>query len=163
MVDAQAGIKGTPIPGLTFSVFGGYKAVEDDLFLTPFGKGTSSEDDLWTSTLNDAIIYQSIVSQANSHKFYGGASLDYSMKDRISFSLNGVYNGWSDTDNGYMMYLKPQASLNASVRAKVYSDIYAQVLYHYESRVGKVNGKKADAINNLSLMAGYEFFNHRIH
>ena len=81
------------------------------------------------------------------------------MKDRISFSLNGVYNGWSDTDNGYMMYLKPQASLNASVRAKVYSDIYAQVLYHYESRVGKVNGKKADAINNLSLMAGYEFIN----
>lgn len=159
MVDAQAGIKGTPIPGLTFSVFGGYKAVEDDLFLTPFGKGASSEDGLWTSTVNDVITYQSIVSQANSHKFYGGASLDYSMKDRISFSLNGVYNGWSDTDNGYMMYLKPQASLNASVRAKVYSDIYAQVLYHYESRVGKINGKKADAINNLSLMAGYEFFN----
>lgn len=158
-VDAQAGIKGTPVPEFTFCIFGGYKTVENDLFLAPLGSGLSPNDGIYTLPTNEWEIFQPIILQANSTKFYGGASVSYNMKDRISISLDGIYNGWTDTANDYLMYLKPQASLNASVRAKVYREIYAQAFYHYESRVGKVNGEKAKAINNLSLMAGYEFFN----
>lgn len=160
IVDAQIGIKGTPTPGFTFCLFGGYKATENDLFLTPYGPGVKPEEDAaYASTTNEYITYQPIVWQADSHKLYGGASIDYSFKNLISASIKGIYNSWSDTENGYLMYLKPQASLEASIRAQIYRSIYAQALYRYESRVGEINGKKAEAINDLSLMAGCELFN----
>lgn len=58
-----------------------------------------------------------------------------------------------------LLYLKPEFVLDASARAKVYDEFWVSAAYRYEGRVKAGELEKADAINNLSLSAGYEFFN----
>lgn len=60
-----------------------------------------------------------------------------------------------------LLYLKPELCFELSARAKVYKDLYAGAKYRYEGRAGEKTSGKADAVNNLSLSAGYEYA-HRI-
>ena len=91
---------------------------------------------------------------------YGGIKAAYGYKDIFDFSVGGTYYGWNVKDEAkVLLYLKPEFVLDASARAKVYDEFWISAAYRYEGRVKAGELEKADAINNLSLSAGYEFFN----
>ena len=91
---------------------------------------------------------------------YGGAEFAYQYKDWIDMTLKGVYSHW-DVKEGMepLLYLKPEFALDASVRAKVYDDLWVKAQYRFGKRVGMKAMEDAESVNNLSLSAGYGFFN----
>ena len=58
-----------------------------------------------------------------------------------------------------LLYLKPQFALDASIRAKLYKDLWIKAQYRLEQRVEVEGLERAEDVNALSLSAGYEFFN----
>lgn len=146
--DIQAGFKASPIPGLGFQLFGGYRVTKDEIFLIP-------------GALEEHFPYcYSLLLQEKAKVGYGGAKVAYGYKDIFDFSVNGTYYGWNVKDEAEaLLYLKPQFVLEASARAKVYNEFWISADYRYEGRVKVSNLERADAMNNLSLSAGYEFFN----
>lgn len=146
--DIQAGFKASPVPGLGFHLFGGYRITKDEIFQVP-------------GVIDDSFPYcYSLLSQEKAKVGYGGAKVAYGYKDLFDFSVKGTYYSWNVKDEAKMLlYLKPQFVLEASARANVYDKFWISADYRYEGRAKAGELKKADAINNLSLSAGYEFFN----
>lgn len=147
-VDVQAGVKGSPVAGLGFRFFGGYRVVKDEVFMLP-GMMEKSFSSVYT-----------LLAQEKAKVGYGGAEVAYQYKDWMDASVAGTYYGWDVEQHAEpLLYLKPEFALQASLRAKVYEGLWVQAGYRYASRV-KVEGvEKADAVNDLSLSAGYECFN----
>ena len=145
--DIRAGFKASPLVGFGVHLFGGYRVTKNEMFLLP---GVIDE-------LCPCYSY-TLLSQEKAKVGYGGAEIAYSYKDRFDISLNGTYYGWDvNKEKEILLYLKPEFALNASLRAKVYKDLWASVNYRYEGRTKAGEFEKADAVNNLSLSAGYEF------
>lgn len=148
-VDLKAGLKGAPMPGLSFHLYGGYRIVKDEIFKgCPF-------------VMDEDFPYAYVPFMQEKAKVgYGGAEIAYQYKDWIDVSLGGVYSHWDvKEEKEALLYLKPQFALNASVRAKVYDDLWVKAQYRFEKRVGMKVMEDAESVNNLSLSAGYEFFN----
>lgn len=161
-VDGALGVKGSPFPGVSFSLYGGYKYVQDELFVNPvpFVKAAGQESDgLWTVPEREPEYKYAFLGQADAKAAYAGASLCYGYKDRFDLEVEGVYHAWKvdGEEKESLLYLKPAFRFDCSVRAKVYKELYAQARYRYESRTGKPTIGKADAVNSLALSAGYEF------
>lgn len=147
-VDVQVGVKGTPLPGLGFGLYGGYRVVKDEIFHLPY-------------ILEDYYPYAYVgLAQDKAKVGYGGVKLAYQYKDRIDVSLGGVYSHW-DVKEGMnqLLYLKPQFVWDASVRAKIYNDLWIKAQYRFEKRVKMEGLEDAKSVNDFSLSAGYEFFN----
>lgn len=147
--DLQVGFKASPLPGLGFHLFGGYRVTKDEIFhLYP------------DITDTDFPYCYSLLMQEKAKVGYGGIKAAYGYKDIFDFSVGGTYYGWNVKDEAkVLLYLKPEFVLDASARAKVYDEFWISAAYRYEGRVKAGELEKADAINNLSLSAGYEFFN----
>ncbi len=154
-LDASLGLSGSPATGFWFNLFAGYQIRKDDLnFVNDFG------DDF-----NYAYNYFTF---ADTKAFYFGAGLKYSHKDLINISLDGRYNKW-DADEDFVLLMKPQFDLNASIEVKLLSNIYLDMGYNYVSRPevtlfkANIMGVVApmeyqmSAINNLSFGATYKF------
>lgn len=136
-VDAQVGFKASPVPGLGFRLFGGYRITEDEVFILP---------ENYTSLL-----------QAKAKVGYGGADVNYTCKDRFDFSLQGVYYGWNmDKENETLLYLKPQFTLDATVRARIVKGVHASVAYSHEARQKIADLERAEAVSNLKLSVEYQ-------
>ncbi|WP_300727524.1 TonB-dependent receptor [uncultured Bacteroides sp.] len=147
-VDAQAGLKGSPMAGMNFKVFGGYQITKDDLFAIP------------AASVEESAYYYTGVAQEKAKVGYGGVALSYAYKDWFDFAVDGTYYGWSmDEANEYLLALKPQFSVNATLRAKIMDNLHVDAGYRYEGRVDVDGVGKADAVSNLSVSATYEFLN----
>ena len=148
-VDARVGLKASPLTGLGFEVFGGYRVTKDELFTLP------GVPDGYTNYLYGALLQE----QAN--VAYGGGLLSYGYKDWFDFTVDGTYYNWDADVEGskYLLYLKPQFVLNVLLHARIVGDAYAEAGYRYENRKAVDNLKAADAVNDLRLSAGYRFFN----
>ena len=147
-VDVQAGVKGAPVPGLSFRFYGGYRVMRNEIFHSPF-------------VLEKHYPYAYVgLAQDKAKVGYGGAELAYQYKDWIDIELEGLYSHW-DVKEGMdaLLYLKPQFALDASIRAKLYKDLWIKAQYRLEQRVEVEGLERAEDVNALSLSAGYEFFN----
>ncbi len=146
-LDAKAGLKWSLLAGLGFQLSGGYRITENDLFLIPNSK-------------EEGFPYgYSLLSQEKSKVGYGGFRMDYSYKDYFDVSVDAAYSHWNVANNvGYLLSLKPEFALNASVRARVYAGLWAGATYGYENRMSVDGVEQMDAVNNLSLVADYTFF-----
>lgn len=55
--------------------------------------------------------------------------------------------------------MKPEFALDASARAKVYKGLWVKAQYRFEKRAEGEGPESAEEVNDLSLSAGYGFFN----
>lgn len=146
-VDVQAGVQGAPMPGLGFRLFGGYRVVKDEIFRLP---GMLEEPYPYVYTF---------LAQDKAKVGYGGAWLAYQYKDWLDISAQGTYYGWDvKEDREVLLYLKPKFAFDASVRAKLYKDLWIKAQYRFEQRADMKEMETADDVNSLSLGAGYAFF-----
>ena len=146
-VDMQAGVKGAPVPGFGFCLYGGYRVVKDEVFHVPY-------------MLENGYPYAYVgLSQEKAKVGYGGVKLAYQYKDWIDMTLDGVYSHWNVKEGMEpLLYLKPRFVLDASVRAKIYRDLWVKAQYRFEKRVEMEGMENAKPVNDFSLSAGYEFF-----
>ena len=141
-LDASTGLKASPVAGVHFSIYGGYRIVDDELFACPLD--------------NDASLVYSNLYQWDAKVAYVGASAQYSLCDVFGFNLSGKYNHWDVDDEvqEYMVY-KPKLEVNASVSAQPLNHLNLTLAYDYISRF-KVYGVRAKAVSDLSLAAHYD-------
>lgn len=76
-IDALVGVKGSPMVGLWFNLFGGYQIKRNELFLNVGGRD----------------VYNIF---ANSNVARVGGEVKYDFKDLFAFQLKGVYYNWNN-------------------------------------------------------------------
>lgn len=148
-LDAKLGLKASPVTGLGFELYGGYRITKNELFAVPGGFVTDKQNVFYTGIWQD-----------KGKVGYGGASVSYAYRDWVDFSLGGTYYNWTVTEgNEVLLQLKPQVKVDFGIRAKVVKDCHALLSYNYERRqkIGELG--RANDVNNLSVGAEYELLN----
>ena len=158
-VDVEAGLKASPATGWDFRLFGGYKILKDDVFLigTEVWVGESAKEVPASTPLWQACQY----AQSETKAAFGGAELNGSYKGWFDLSLRGVYYDWQKEDDAAgWLWLKPQCTLDASLRARILPDLHAGIRYQYEKRTlpYKDAPDREDPVSNLCLNADYQLF-----
>lgn len=144
--DAKLGLKASPLAGLGFELYGGYRETRNELFSMPYNENGG--------------IYNKI-SQAKTRVAYAGLSADYAFRDLFDFGFSGNYYNWSvPAGMDGLLWIKPSYRLNFHARAKVFNGFHTTAEYTYEGRK-KIYGIKADAVNELNIGAEY-LFNDRV-
>ena len=138
--DARVGIKGSPVNGLGFNLYGGYRETKDELFSMPF--------------LEDGGIFNGFM-QSKAKVAYAALSMDYNHRDFVDFGFSLGYFNWK-TEKGMdaLLFLKPEYYINAYARARIFEGLHASLEYLYEGRVSTL-GKRTNAVNELNLSAEY--------
>lgn len=148
-LNATLGFKASPVNGLWFNVFGGYRISKDELFCNLF---------------DDKGYYFTHFLQDKAKTAYGGAEVKYGYKDLFDTSLKGTFYSWNvDSDNEELLLAtKPAFELNFHAEAKVVEGLRVNVGYEYVQRKkyempGVYNGKDSGLgnISNLSMGASY--------
>lgn len=148
-LDAKLGLKASPVTGLGFELYGGYRITKNELFAVRGGFETDKQNVFYTGIWQD-----------KGKVGYGGASVSYAYRDWVDFSLSGAYYNWTVTEgNEGLLQFKPQAKVDFGIRAKVVKDCHALLSYNYERRqkIGELG--RANDVNNLSVGAEYELLN----
>ena len=151
-LDAGIGLKASPVSGLGFHLYGGYRITKNELFSLP---GIES------FALADATHYTyNFLLQDKAKVGYGGASISYAYKDWIDFTLQGTYYGWNtDSDNELLLALKPEFAVGFYARSRIMKDLHIALDYRYEGRKDIAGQSITDPINSLSVSAEYELLN----
>lgn len=150
--NATLGFKASPVNGLWFNVFGGYRI---------------SKDELSCNLVADKEFYYTRFLQDKIKTTYGGAELKYGYKDLFDASLKGTFYSWKvdRTDEELYLATKPKFELSFHAEAKVFEGLKINAGYDYVHRreytVRGENGTLYDAglgnISNLSVGADYTF------
>ena len=151
-LDAGIGLKASPVSGLGFHLYGGYRITKNELFSLP---GIES------FALADATHYTyNFLLQNKAKVGYGGASISYAYKDWIDFTLQGTYYGWNtNSDNELLLALKPEFAVGFYARSRIMKDLHIALDYRYEGRKDIAGQSITDPINSLSVSAEYELLN----
>ena len=137
-VDAKAGLKASPVNGLWFNVFGGYRVSQDELFSgLSLGRTFFCDDKAKTA--------------------YAGAEVKYGYKDLFDLSAKGVYYSWNADGSwdggGDIAARKPELELNLRADARVFPGLRIHAGYEYVKR----KESQIDPVSNLYVGADYEF------
>lgn len=148
--DASVGFKMSPLDGLWFNIFGGYKTVDDYYF-----RVASNYMQTW---LGESFEYiYAIGYQDKVHAAYLGGSLKYNYKDNFSLLVKADYRKWSsDTKNPIAMNYLPIVDLDFNARGKIIDNLFVTAGYRFcryvETPVGRGENK-----NDLSAGISYRF------
>lgn len=136
--DAKAGLKASPVNGLWFNVFGGYRISKNELFSNlSLGKTFFCDDKAKVA--------------------YAGAEVKYDYKDLFGFRAKGVYYNWEADGNWTgsedIALRKPKLELDFRADARVFEGLNIHAGYEYVKR------KEAQIapVSNLYAGARYEF------
>ena len=150
-LNATLGFKASPVNGLWFNIFGGYRISKDELFCNL----VDADGYYFTHFLQD-----------KAKTAYGGAELKYGYKDWFDASLEGTFYSWKTDNENEELYLmtKPKFELNFYAEAKVFEGLKVYLGYEYVQRkeyvIEEGNSSRdfgLGNISNLSVGASYTF------
>ena len=143
-IDASAGFKTSPIPGIWFHLYAGYQNLKNDIFCI-------QETEV-------APITYGVFEQAKTNNTYVGAEFKYNYRELITFSASGIYRNW-DSPNEYALIMKTALQFTANASAYITPALFINLGYNHESRVKTTTeyGRR-NPINNLHLEANYKFY-----
>ncbi len=147
-INAAIGIKGSPMNGLWFNLFGGYQELRDDLY--NWFAPTATEEQ--PSSRYQPIIFKN----TNTENAYGGATISYNYKEIINLSATGIYRHWKADEEWALLY-KPNVEFNFNADFRPLDKLLVNLSYQYMGRpkVGSDN-IQIGAINNLNVGASYQ-------
>lgn len=152
-VDATVGFKLSPVPGLMFDLFGGYKVLKDEHFYVPYyyQSTNTKQNSTFTPMHYDADIFKL------------GAHIQYKYKDVFNLGLRGTYYNWSmddDNNDGLAAWGKPSFVLEGNAGYNVAAiPLSFALTYRLESGRKHYPGTEYNLknINDLSLRGNYAF------
>lgn len=135
-LDAELGLKGSPVNGLWFGVAGGYRVTEHD-----FVPGLTADD----------VAYFSAVSECKSKVAHARAEVKYDYKDVWGVYLKGAYFDW-ELEKAESCGLLPEAELNLGIHVRVLEGLNLDLGYDY---VKRADADGYDPVSNLHIGADY--------
>ena len=148
-VNASIGVKGSPITGLWFQVYGGYQDLKDELYCNFI----NNEFALPSQYTKLPIAYYT----TNMNNAYGGISLSYAYKQMFQVSTDVIYRHWKADENEWGLLYKPQFEFNFNVDFSPIDNLLINVGYQYAQRSkAKELDFRANAVSNLGVGASYE-------
>ena len=163
-LDATVGIRSGIAAGLRVDVFGGYRITKDDIFFIPNRYYSESSEIHFAS--------YSTVLQTDATRLHAGAAVEYNYRDRVEFSLRGVYNQWDVKYDGRNIthisidrmdmkpYGRPEVELNAALSVKPVTPLAISLGYNLgATRYMLVQGeeKQMSDLHDLNLKASWNF------
>ena len=106
-VRLEGGLGASPYPGLHLRLYGGYRNLKDEVYVT--------------RTL--------VFGQENGDEAYAGLSAEFNYKDVLMLSVKGVYHHWNLCDEA--LAFRPDAEVEAGLRLQPIRALYVQVDYRY--------------------------------
>lgn len=146
-VNASVGIKGSPINGLWFHLYGGYQDLKNELY----SNFMIDNSDLPRNNYLMPIAYYT----TDMDNAYGGVTLSYAYKEIFQASTDVVYRHWSSDKDEWALLYKPQMEVNFNIDFKPVKSVLVNIGYQYVQRA-KSGDYRADAVNNLSAGVSYE-------
>lgn len=140
LANAAIGLKGSPLPGFRFHLYGGFQCLLDDIYTV------SSHNTLWTNEF----------CEDNINHLYIGAEASYSYRDLLVFTASGVFHDWNE-DYTDQVYLKPALEIDGRVEVRPIPAVTFSIGERFVSREGE-SPLKADSVNDLYLDFGYRLF-----
>ena len=148
-VNASIGIKGSPLNGLWFQLYGGYQDLKDELFCNFMNEEYALP--------NQNILLPIAYYTSNMNNAYGGISLSYAYKQMFQVSTGAVYRNWKSDKNEWALLYKPQLEFNFNVDFTLIDNLLINLNYQYAQRAKvEEHDFRSNAINNLSIGANYE-------
>lgn len=148
-VNVKIGFRASPVNGLWFNIYGGYRIVDNDLY----GLSTLQVNE------PDKGYYTVSFVQSKLKAPYFGVSLKDSYKDLFEFGVNGLYRSWKT--NGLLGYADdvllcytPKFKLDIYAQGKVYEGLTISCGFKY---IRRYSDKLTD-LNDLHVGANYKFF-----
>lgn len=145
LVNATAGLKGSPLPGFRFHLYGGFQRLLDDLY------AKISYTSLYVFP------YATAFDAADISHLYIGAEASYSYKGLLAFTASGVFHNWSHYHYEDQLYLKPALEIDGRVEVRPIPAVTFSVGERFVSREGE-SPLKADSVNDLYLDFSYRLF-----
>ena len=156
-IDASLGFKGSPVDGLGFKAYLGYRVTKDDVFVYP--------GSLWQFTEGGQVIAStdyiySFLLQDKSKVGYGGVDIKYAYKDWFDLGAQTLFQDWKVSDgNAPLLVLKPTFTLDLSARVKIFKGLHVGGAYRYAKR-HSTEGVETSPVNNIGVSGEYELLNH---
>ena len=149
--NASLGVKGSPVNGLWFNVFGGYQILKDDLYNV---HGTIEDEQSAEIKYYHPVLFDN----TDTENAYGGATISYNHKQSIKVSATGIYRHWTADDNEFALLFKPKFEFNLNADFTPIDKFLFSVGYQYVNRpkVGEAQ-YSVGSINNLNLGVNYQF------
>lgn len=147
-LDATIGFRASPLNGLWFNVYGGYRIIKDE----SFGRLYLNEDEGLPT-------YASVIFLQDKAKIpYIGGEVKYGYKDLFEVNLSTSYFSWSINGiEGYedqnVLLGKVKYQLDLGARAKVFEGLHADAGFKYAKRCADF----ITDVNDLHVGAEYEF------
>lgn len=130
-INAAVGVKGSPLAGWWFHVYGGYQNLKDDLIE---GVAFSNE---------------------HTQNVYGGVETRYDYKDLFFLHLHGTYRHW-EANNESALLFKPSIEAQINLGFRPIHPLQVNLGYQHQIRE-KVAGEKLDDVCNLHAAVQYDF------
>lgn len=140
-VNADIGVKGSPLTGLWFHLYGGYQNIKDGVYQDNFSLAE--------------LVPQHF--QTDADNFYAGASVSYEYKNIFSVLVKGKYSSW-ESDMETALAFKPELNGLFEVTVRPISNLSVTLGYEY-IKYSKVFADRADAVSNLNARVSYYLFN----
>lgn len=142
-LDATIGFRASPMNGLWFNIYGGYRIIKNE----SFGRLEPLYEMLVVTFLQDKAKVP-----------YFGGDLKYGYKDLFEVSLSTAYFSWSINgiegyDDQHVLLGKVKYQLDLAAKAKVFEGLYADAGFNYAKRCADF----ITDVNDLHVGAEYEF------
>lgn len=129
-INAALGVKGSPLAGWWFHVYGGYQNLKDDLIQ---GAAFTTE---------------------HTNNMYGGLETRYSYKDLFSLHLQGIYRHWNADEESALLF-KPSVEAQVNLGFRPIHPLQICLGYQHQIRE-KVAGEKLEDVSNLHAEINYD-------
>ena len=150
-LNAAIGLKGSPIDGLWFHLYGGYQDLADDVYALP----NMSIDSHYRPFL--------LWLEDDTQNAYAGATLSYDYKDIVKFSATGTYRHWKANDNDelgidYALLFKPMFEGDIHMDLHPINKLHVHAGYRHIIRPKTDAHPRMDAVSNLYLKGSYNVY-----
>lgn len=148
-INTGIGFKASPHAGIWFHLFGGYQNLKNDLMYSLQALVTSS-----TGPIGSALIFE----QQNTSNIYAGGEFTYDYKDILSFTARYTYRNWDSSRNEYLLNIKPENEISASLGLRPISALQLNIGYDYIGRKQEAVYFSMSDVNDLHIGANYHVF-----
>ena len=148
-LNASLGIKGSPLIGMWFHVFGGYQELKDDNYSWYTNSTPINPED---SQLYQVITYNT----TNTKNAFGGATVSYDYREMINVSATAIYRHWK-ADFDWALLYKPMFELNLNADYSPIRNLLINANFQYIERP-KIDKLQVGQVSSLNVGANYQFY-----
>lgn len=148
-LNANLGIKASPITGLWLHLYGGYQMLQNDL-LSAFAENQQSD-----------IVYYTYPIQQDTRNFRFGIDASYNYKDIFNIAASFSKYTWKtsaseiEADQNQALAFKPRFMASAEIGIRPISQLQIKIGYQYIDRK-TITDASQSPISNLHIYASYE-------